>query len=85
MPAHEPLECVCGEPLAAAVTGDALVTAEGERVPFRRHTDFVVCPSCLSLYRAVDLQAGVVRPVGQAPEGTPPHEGRESEGRREGG
>ena len=63
MPSDASLSCVCGEPLAETVDEDEVVTTEGERVPFRRNTDFIVCPACLSMYRVADLQRGEVRPV----------------------
>jgi hypothetical protein len=45
----------CGARLLDRVTPGAVVTVEGERVPFRRHTDHVVC-SCLASYRVTDLR-----------------------------
>ena len=45
----------CGAPLVANVTSRAVVTVEGEEVPFRRHTDHVMC-SCLASYRVTDLR-----------------------------
>ena len=51
-----PLSCPsCGSPLVADVTPRAVVTVDGETVPFRRHTDHVMC-SCLASYRVTDLR-----------------------------
>jgi hypothetical protein len=60
----EGLRCtVCGELLAEEVTENEIILPGGERIPFRRHTDFVTCPSCLSMYRASDVHEGKVAPV----------------------
>lgn len=45
----------CGAPLVADITPQAVVTTDGESVPFRRHTDHVMC-SCLASYRVADLR-----------------------------
>ena len=45
----------CGAELLASVTSQEVVTPEGESVPFRRHTDHVMC-SCLQSYRVTDLR-----------------------------
>jgi hypothetical protein len=37
------------------VTAEAVVTVEGEWLPFRRNTDYVMC-SCLATWRVTDLQ-----------------------------
>lgn len=66
----EALTCVCGEALAKEVTSKGVVLPGGELVPFRRQTDYVICPECFRMYRATDLQEGRVEPVGD-PE-TPP-------------
>jgi hypothetical protein len=44
----------CGTALLAEVKAHAVVTFEGETVPFRRHTDFIMC-SCLASWRVTDL------------------------------
>jgi len=50
------LKCAsCASDVVADVTSNDVVTIDGERVPFRRHTDYVVC-SCLSSYRVTDLR-----------------------------
>ena len=54
---------VCGAPLVEAVTGDAIVTFDGQRIPFKRHTDFVMCQECQAMYRVEDLRVGRVLPV----------------------
>jgi hypothetical protein len=38
------------------VGSDVVVTLAGLEVTFRRDTDFVICPRCLSSYRAADLR-----------------------------
>ncbi len=45
----------CGATLLADVTARAVVTTDGETVPFRRHTDHVMC-SCMASYRVTDLR-----------------------------
>ena len=56
MSTESPVNCPnCGAPLVADVTSRAVVTIEGEEVPFRRHTDHVMC-SCLASYRVTDLR-----------------------------
>lgn len=35
----------------------------GQRVRFRRNTDFVLCPKCSTLYRIGDLREGRAVPV----------------------
>jgi LmbE family N-acetylglucosaminyl deacetylase len=45
----------CGALLLANVTPHSVVTTDGERVPFRRHTDHVMC-SCMASYRVSDLR-----------------------------
>lgn len=53
---HSPVRCPsCGATLVADVTPRAVVTVDGEEVPFRRHTDHVMC-SCLASYRVTDLR-----------------------------
>lgn len=50
------LRCAsCATEVVADVTSNDVVTIEGEHIPFRRHTDYVVC-SCLSSYRVTDLR-----------------------------
>ncbi len=51
-----PLRCAsCSSDVVVDVTSHDVVTLEGEHIPFRRHTDYVVC-SCLSSYRVTDLR-----------------------------
>lgn len=60
------LRCVeCGTPLVQSVTPEDVITIGGQRVRFRRVTDFVVCRRCSSLYRVEDLRAGRAPPVGE--------------------
>ncbi|MGH2661483.1 MAG: hypothetical protein ACRDH8_01485 [Actinomycetota bacterium] len=60
------LRCVeCGTPLVQSVTPDDVVTLRGQRIRFRRVTDFVVCRRCSSLYRVEDIRAGRAFPVGE--------------------
>jgi hypothetical protein len=59
MAARELLRCTeCGAPVLEAVTPDEVVTVGGMSVLFRRHTDFVLCPSCTATYPVVDLRDG---------------------------
>lgn len=56
MPTDTAYRCSsCGAPLIAGVTAQGVLTPEGEDVPFRRHTDHVIC-SCLASYRITDLR-----------------------------
>jgi hypothetical protein len=50
----------CDAPLLADVTRNAVVTTDGEEVPFRRHTDHVMC-SCLASYRVSDLRVVIAQ------------------------
>lgn len=52
-----PVHCRCGELLVEDVTGAGVTPPGGEPIPFRRTTDFVVCPNCSSVYR-VDVLRG---------------------------
>jgi hypothetical protein len=65
----EALICVCGEPLAESVNERGVVLPGGELVPFRRTTDYVICSSCLRMYRATDLVEGRVEPLGEGERG----------------
>ncbi len=50
------LRCAsCASAVVADVTSHDVITIDGDHVPFRRHTDYVVC-SCLSSYRVSDLR-----------------------------
>jgi uncharacterized Zn finger protein (UPF0148 family) len=52
--------CSCGQPLFRELGDSVVVTMAGLSVQFRRHTDHVICPSCLVSYRVEELrQAGV--------------------------
>lgn len=50
--------CECGERLLAAVGEETITTVEGERMVFRRQSDYVLCPNCLRLYSVTQLRAG---------------------------
>jgi hypothetical protein len=66
MAARELLRCGdCGTPVLEDVTPDEVVTVGGLSVLFRRHTDFVLCPSCAATYPVVALRGGQVRLVGE--------------------
>jgi hypothetical protein len=54
---------VCGETLVEAITPHEVVAVGGRRVRFERHTDYVMCPHCMTMYRITDLRAGHVVPV----------------------
>jgi hypothetical protein len=67
MSAREFLRCAeCGTPVLQAVTPDEVVTVGGASVLFRRHTDFVLCPSCTATYPVADIRGGRVRLVGES-------------------
>ncbi len=46
----------CGSKLAGDLTPQAVVTTDGRTVPFRRHTDHIMCGSCMASYRVTDLR-----------------------------
>ncbi|MBW3619264.1 MAG: hypothetical protein KY461_03405 [Actinobacteria bacterium] len=48
------VRCACGEKLVDEVDPPE-VEVDGERIPFRRSTDFLACPACRSLYRVTDV------------------------------
>jgi hypothetical protein len=49
--------CTCGETLLEAIDPPA-VTVDGERFPFRRTTDYIVCRACGATYQAAELEVG---------------------------
>ena len=56
--------CLCGESLARAVNPpEGLTLPDGTYVRFRRRTDYVMCRSCLSLYRAQEVAMGKIQPL----------------------
>ena len=63
-PSADPI-CVCGHPLAGAVSPDGVTMPDGEYMRFRRRTDYLMCVECLRLYRVRDLGAGVVKPLSE--------------------
>lgn len=66
MAASELLRCSdCGTPVLQDLTPDEVVTVGGLSVQFRRHTDFVLCPSCTAMYPVVDLRDGRVHLIGE--------------------
>ncbi len=59
-----PTRCTeCGSVLVEDFTDQGVVMVGEVSVAFRRHTDFVSCRNCLSLYRALDLRRGHPVPV----------------------
>jgi hypothetical protein len=62
-PLEAPPCVVCGHALLEAVTPHEVVPFGGQRLRFERHTDFVVCPGCMTLYRIEDLRVGRAIPV----------------------
>lgn len=58
--------CECGERLLAAVGEETITTVEGERLTFRRRSDYVLCPACLNLYSMTRLRDEY--PDGEYPE-----------------
>ncbi len=45
------LRCLCGEVLLDRLDDPEVTTLDGDRMVFRRNTDFVLCFNCLRLYR----------------------------------
>jgi len=54
------VSCLCGQDLVT-IESDGAVRVGEVSVAFRRHTDFVACPSCLRAFRVHDIRAGVLR------------------------
>ncbi|MGH2706517.1 MAG: hypothetical protein ACRDJ4_15950 [Actinomycetota bacterium] len=50
------MQCDCGQVLVQAVGEESLKTLGGEEVPFRRRTDYLLCPVCLKLYPCDQLR-----------------------------
>jgi hypothetical protein len=50
------MQCDCGQVLVQAVGEESLKTLGGEEVPFRRRTDYLLCPVCLKLYPCDELR-----------------------------
>lgn len=48
--------CTCGQRIVDHLDGCDVVVA-GNRFPFRRHTDHLICPSCFWSFRVTDLRA----------------------------
>ncbi len=46
----------CGRPLIDAIDREGLVVG-GQRIPFRRATDFLACPSCGALHPVASVRA----------------------------
>lgn len=64
MSAPEPPSCaVCGAGLLESLTPREAIALGGNRVRFRRNTDFVLCANCFTLYRIGDLREGRAVPV----------------------
>ena len=56
MPQDSGIRCPrCHAPVLAEITDAGVVTVDGEEVPFKRHTDFVMC-TCLATWRVADLR-----------------------------
>ncbi len=51
----EPVLCQCGAVLVESVDDKGVTLIGGEYIPFRRNTDYVVCPSCHSVYKVGEL------------------------------
>ena len=54
---------VCGHVLLESVTPHEVIAFGGQRLRFERHTDFVVCQGCMTLYRIADLRVGRAIPL----------------------
>ena len=56
MPQDSGIRCPrCHTPVLGEITDTGVVTVDGEEVPFKRHTDFVMC-TCLATWRVTDLR-----------------------------
>lgn len=55
-PASGPVVCECDRVLVDDLDGTHVVV-EGFAIPFRRHTDRLVCPVCLRSYAIADVRA----------------------------
>ena len=53
------VRCTCGEKLVDAVAPPEVVVGD-DAIPFRRSTDFLVCPECRSMYRVTDIGSDLV-------------------------
>lgn len=53
-----PVHCRCGELLVENLTENEVTPIGGEAMTFRRTTDYIVCPSCHSVYAIRDLRGG---------------------------
>jgi hypothetical protein len=51
-----PVHCRCGELLVEEVTDAGVTPSGGEPIPFRRTTDYVLCPACHSVYQVEVLR-----------------------------
>ncbi|MBW3657405.1 MAG: hypothetical protein KY457_02130 [Actinobacteria bacterium] len=52
---YRDVRCRCGEQLVDAVVDDREVVVGEDHIPFRRTTDYLVCPACQSMYRVTDV------------------------------
>lgn len=55
------LVCACGTVLLESVGPDSITTLDGQEIPFRRTTDYVICDVCDASFRVDQLRevAGV--------------------------
>lgn len=53
-----PVHCTCGALLLEGTDATGVTLVGGEYIQFKRKTDYVVCPECMSVYKAEDLLAG---------------------------
>lgn len=56
---HGDVRCTCGEKLVDGVEPPEVRVGD-ERIPFRRTTDYLVCPGCRSMYRVTDVGSELV-------------------------
>lgn len=54
------VRCSCGEKLVDAIDPPEVQVGD-ERIPFRRTTDYLVCPACASMYRVTDIGPEFIR------------------------
>jgi hypothetical protein len=48
--------CDCGQLLLLAVEDNTVVLPSGEKIPFRRTTDYVSCDQCLRSFPIAELR-----------------------------
>lgn len=64
-----PVLCSCGEVLVEDLNERTVTPVGGEPIPFRRKTDYIICPQCLKTFTVGELlgegTAGVPADTGE--------------------